>query len=141
MYLNQPASALIIYIMSTVSELLTDMTTMKTKLHLKTLINLESPYAWKVEKDGSVHKVAVEQVNLEDLVKVYPGERIPVDGTVISGSSLIDESAITGEYKQKEKSQADEVYAGSICKNGEIIISGHENRQRNGTWTDDSVNR
>ena len=67
-------------------------------------------------------KVAVEQVNLEDLVKVYPGERIPVDGTVISGSSLIDESAITGEYKQKEKSQADEVYAGSICKNGEIII-------------------
>ena len=64
----------------------------------------------------------VEQVNLEDLVKVYPGERIPVDGTVISGSALIDESAITGEYKQKEKSQADEVYAGSICKNGEIII-------------------
>ena len=122
LYLNQPASALIIYIMSTVSELLTDMTTMKTKLHLKTLINLESPYAWKVEKDGSVRKVAVEQVNLEDLVKVYPGERIPVDGTVISGSSLIDESAITGEYKQKEKSQADEVYAGSICKNGEIII-------------------
>ena len=45
--------------MSTVSELLTDMTTMKTKLHLKTLINLESPYAWKVEKDGSVRKVAV----------------------------------------------------------------------------------
>ena len=82
MYLNQPASALIIYIMSTVSELLTDMTTMKTKLHLKTLINLESPYAWKVEKDGNVRKVAVEQVKLEDLVKVYPGDRIPVDGAV-----------------------------------------------------------
>ena len=84
----QPASALIIYIMSTVSELLTDMTTMKTKLHLKTLINLESPYAWEVEKDGSVCKVVVEQVKLEDLVKVYPGERIPVDGTVVSGSSI-----------------------------------------------------
>ena len=121
MYLNLPASALIIYIMSTVSELLTDMTTMKTKGHLKSLINF-NPLCMEMEKDDSVHKVAVDQVNLEDLVKVFPGERIPVDGTVISGSTLIDESAITGEYKQKEKSQLDEVYAGSICKNGQIII-------------------
>jgi manganese/zinc-transporting P-type ATPase C len=122
LYLNQPASALIIYIMSTASEVLTDMTTVKTKSHLQSLLHLEAPYAWKVLKDDTVSKMSVDDVSVEDVVKVYHGERIPVDGFVVSGHAVIDESAITGEYMPKEKTIQDEVYAGSICQSGELTL-------------------
>ncbi|WP_191090526.1 heavy metal translocating P-type ATPase [Niallia endozanthoxylica] len=122
LYLKQSSSALIIYIMSTVSELLTDMTTMKTKRHLESLIKLEAPHAWKVEKDGTIHKTAAEKIQIDDLVKVFQGERIPVDGVVVTGNALVDESAITGEYKPKNKFPEDEVFSGSICKKGEMTV-------------------
>ncbi|WP_377912023.1 heavy metal translocating P-type ATPase [Bacillus songklensis] len=122
LYLNQSASALVIYIMSTASELLTDMTTVKTKAHLQSLLHLEAPYAWKILEDDTVSKVSVDDVSVEDIVKVYQGERIPVDGFVLNGHAVIDESAITGEYMPKEKTVQDEVYAGSICQSGEITL-------------------
>ncbi|MDQ0242762.1 cation-transporting P-type ATPase C [Bacillus fengqiuensis] len=122
LYLKQPGSALIIYIMSTISEVLTDMTTVKTKSYLQSLLHLEAPYAWKVKMDKTVTKVAIEEIQVEDFVKVYQGERIPVDGFVVSGAGVIDESAITGEYLPKEKAVQDEVYAGSICQSGELTV-------------------
>jgi cation-transporting P-type ATPase C len=122
LYLKQPASALIIYMMSTASEVLTDMTTVKTKAHLQSLLHLEAPHAWKVFDDNTVKKVGVELVCVEDVIKVYDGERIPVDGFIVNGHAFIDESAITGEYMPKEKTVQDEVYAGSICQSGEMTV-------------------
>jgi manganese/zinc-transporting P-type ATPase C len=122
LYLGHPASALIIYIMSTVSEVLTDMTTAKTKSYLHSLMNLEVPYAWKVFGEDRVEKVNIDEVLVNDLVKVYQGERIPVDGIIVSGTAVIDESAITGEYMPKEKIAEVEVYSGSVCQTGEVTI-------------------
>ena len=122
-YLGQPASALIIYMMSNISELLTDLTSMKTKSHLQSLLKLETPYAWRVSEDEKVSKVAVDELKTNDIIKVHKGERIPADGLLVKGHTLIDESAITGESSLKEKTNGSIVYAGSICMDSELLIS------------------
>ena len=122
-YLRQPASALMIYIMSSISELLTDLTSMKTKSHLQSLLNLETPYAWKVSDDDTVNKVTVAELATRDIIRVHKGERIPADGLIVSGHALVDESAITGEFYPKEKTNGSMVYAGSICNDSELLIS------------------
>jgi len=122
-FLRQPASALMIFIMSNISELLTDLTSMKTKSHLQSLLNLETPHAWKVADDDTVSKVTVAELSNQDIIKVHKGERIPADGVVVKGHALVDESAITGEFYPKEKTNGSIVYAGSICNDSELLIS------------------
>nr|WP_239583651.1 cation-translocating P-type ATPase [Metabacillus iocasae] len=121
LYLKQPASALVIYIMSTLSELLTELTSHKATTHLKSLLALESTYAWKVEGDVE-RKVHVEEVMVRDKIKVFHGERIPVDGVVVKGEGIIDESSVTGEYLPKVKTSKHTVYAGSILQEGELTV-------------------
>ncbi|MDL2310590.1 heavy metal translocating P-type ATPase [Peptostreptococcaceae bacterium OttesenSCG-928-C18] len=73
-----------------------------------------------VERDGSELEVPIEEVKQGDIVLVKPGEKIPVDGTIVFGSTNIDESMITGESIPIEKSIDDEVIGATINKNGFI---------------------
>ncbi|MBO6519998.1 MAG: copper-translocating P-type ATPase [Rhodospirillales bacterium] len=80
------------------------------------------PERARVERDGQVSDVAVEAVDVDDLVIVRPGERIPVDGIVEAGRSDADESLITGESEPVLKQAGDKVTGGAINGAGELRI-------------------
>ncbi len=85
------------------------------------LMRLEAKTAWVI-RNGSELEVDVETVTLSDEVLVRPGMRIPVDGIVLTGSSAVDESALTGESIPVEKTPDDEVSAGTVNTSGVLHI-------------------
>ena len=93
----------------------------KTSEAIKRLIGLQ-PKTARVVRDNKELDIAIEQVLLDDVVKVRPGEKIPVDGIVVEGHSSIDESMLTGEPMPVEKMEEDEVAAGTINKTGSILF-------------------
>ncbi len=94
----------------------------RTSDAIKRLIGLQAKTA-RVIRDGKEIDIAIEQVLLNDKVRVRPGERIPVDGVVEEGATSVDESMLTGEPMPVKKVQGDEVVAGTINKSGSIIFT------------------
>jgi Cu+-exporting ATPase len=92
---------------------------MKTADSMKALLQLQ-PTTVRVRVGNEEKEVAVDQVRLNDIVVVLPGEKIPVDGIVISGSSSVNESMITGESIPIEKKSGDKVIGGTINLNGSL---------------------
>lgn len=86
---------------------------------IKKLINL-TPKTAKILREGEEIILPVEQVSVGDIILVRPGEKIPVDGTVIKGNTTVDESMLTGESMPVNKSPGASVIGGSINKNGSI---------------------
>lgn len=93
----------------------------RTSEAIKRLIGLQAKTA-RVIRDGDEQDIPIEDVQKDDLVRVRPGEKIPVDGVVTEGKSSIDESMLTGEPMPVEKEEGDEVSAGTINKSGSIIF-------------------
>lgn len=93
----------------------------RTSEAIKRLIGLQAKTA-RVIRDGDEKDIPIEDVQKDDLVRVRPGEKIPVDGVVTEGSSTLDESMLTGEPMPVEKGEGDEVSAGTINKSGSIIF-------------------
>jgi Cu+-exporting ATPase len=89
---------------------------------VRQLLDLEPTTAHKIAADGTETDIAREELATGDRVRVRPGERIPVDGTVISGTSAVDESLVTGESTPQEKRDGDEVVGGSINHDGSLTI-------------------
>jgi Cu+-exporting ATPase len=89
----------------------------KTSEALKKLIGLQAKTALVI-RDGAEVEIPVEQVEIDDIVVVRPGEKIPVDGVVISGSSAVDESMVTGESIPIEKTEGSAVIGATINKTG-----------------------
>ena len=93
----------------------------KTSEAIRRLIGLQARTA-RVLRDGKELDIAIEQVLRGDLVRVRPGEKIPVDGQVSEGRSAVDESMLTGEPMPVEKAAGDEVVAGTMNKSGSIVF-------------------
>ncbi len=93
----------------------------KTSEAIKRLIGLQAKTA-RVIRDGKEIDIPIENVLRGDLIRVRPGEKISVDGTVKEGKSSIDESMLTGEPMPIEKQSGDDVVAGTINKSGSIIF-------------------
>ena len=89
----------------------------QTSEAIKNLMKLQAKTA-RVEHDGQEIEIAIEQVRVGDVVSVRPGEKIPVDGVIVAGSSSVDESMITGESLPVEKSIGDNVIGATINKMG-----------------------
>ena len=89
----------------------------RTSQAIKKLIGLQAKTA-RVIRDGKEIDIAVEEVVVDDVVVVRPGEKIPVDGKLVFGSSAVDESMITGESMPIEKQTGDEVIGGTLNKTG-----------------------
>jgi len=90
---------------------------------LEALVKLMPNEAHKVDDNGNIFDVSVSSLQHEDRVLVKPGEKVPVDGTIIDGSSAIDESMLTGESIPVEKHKGDSVIGGSINKEGSLTIT------------------
>lgn len=89
----------------------------KTNSAIRALLNLVPPVA-TVIKDGVEQTIPLEHVHLNDILKIKPGEKIPVDGVVTKGNSSIDESMITGEPIPVEKREGDAVTGGTVNGTG-----------------------
>lgn len=92
----------------------------KTTSALKGLMDL-SPKMATIKRDGLEYLVSVKEVKVGDIFIVKPGESIPVDGTIIEGSSAINESALTGESIPVDKEAGDNVSAATINQSGYIV--------------------
>jgi Cu+-exporting ATPase len=89
---------------------------------IRALLGLAPRTARKIRDDGSEEDVLLERVAVGDRLRVRPGEKIPVDGSVLEGQSPVDESMITGEPIPVEKTADDKVTAGTINGTGSLIM-------------------
>ncbi len=89
----------------------------RTSEAIKRLIGL-APKTARVIRNGEVSDIPLDQVRIGDTVQVRPGEKVPVDGVVVDGSSFVDESMITGEPVPVQKLEGSEVVGGTINKTG-----------------------
>ncbi len=93
-----------------------------TSSAIKKLMGLQPKTARLVADDGSETEVPIVQLQQGERISVRPGEKIPVDGIIISGSSFVDESMISGEPIAVEKQQGDKALAGTINQHGSFIL-------------------
>jgi Cu+-exporting ATPase len=85
---------------------------------VRKLLDLQPPMARIVRENGSEEEVGVETIMPMDILRVKPGERIPLDGLIVDGASSVDESMITGESVPVSKKAGDEVIGGTMNKEG-----------------------
>ena len=102
-------------------ELLEDMTTDRAKAGIEKLIELSPQQGRKILND-SEEMISLEKIKVNDILRVLPGETIPVDGIIIKGNSSVDQSILTGESIPIDKKIGDEVFCGTINKFGAVDI-------------------
>ncbi len=89
---------------------------------IKALLGLVPKTARRIREDGTEEDILLEQVSPGDMLRIRPGEKVPVDGTVIEGMSSVDESMITGEPIPVEKSTGDKIIGATVNGNGTLIM-------------------
>ncbi|SFV08349.1 Cd2+/Zn2+-exporting ATPase [Alicyclobacillus macrosporangiidus] len=94
----------------------------KTRNSIRSLMSLTPPEAW-VKVGSELVRQPVENVGVGDVIVVKPGERIPLDGEVVKGTSSVNQAPITGESIPVDKQVGDPVYAGTINENGSLEIA------------------
>ena len=114
-------TALVITLFVLIAEVLEEMTVSRGRRAIHDLLDV-LPRAVAVRRAGTVAEVDADALALGDAVLVNPGGRIPVDGTVISGHSFVDQARITGESMPIEKTPGAAVFAGSINQSGALEI-------------------
>lgn len=117
---NMFAAGEVAFIMA-IGGILEDKTVERAKKGLKKLISLVPNEARKI-MGGTEELVPVERVQKEDLLRVLPGEAIPVDGEIIEGTTSVDQSVMTGESLPVDKKPGDSVFCGTINRFGAIDI-------------------
>ncbi|OGK95703.1 MAG: copper-translocating P-type ATPase [Candidatus Rokubacteria bacterium RIFCSPHIGHO2_02_FULL_73_26] len=88
---------------------------------VKKLLSLQPPTA-RVVREGTEAEVPIAEVRRGDLVRVRPGEQVPVDGVVVEGASAVNESLVTGEALPREKMPGHEVIGGSVNQSGTLLV-------------------
>lgn len=115
------AAGEVVFIMA-IGALLEEATTNRAKKGLKKLISL-APTKGRRLKDGKEEMIPAEEIRQGDILRILPGETIPVDGTIISGETSVDQSIMTGESLPVDKGVGEEIFCGTINRFGSIDIS------------------
>ena len=102
-----------------VGELFQSYAVNRSRQSISDLMNICPEYA-NIEKDGQIEQVDPDDVEVDDIIVVQPGERIPLDGVVVEGESMIDTSALTGESVPRRAAAGDEIISG--CVNGSGLL-------------------
>lgn len=105
-----------------IGAILEEKTIERAKKGLKNLISLAPSQGRRILPDGAEEIIKAEQIRTGDILRVLPGEAIPVDGEIIGGSTSVDQSVITGESLPVDKSVGDPVYCGTINRFGAADI-------------------
>ncbi|MBO6178788.1 MAG: heavy metal translocating P-type ATPase [Selenomonadaceae bacterium] len=119
---GKPESSLTLLALSNGAEMLTSYAAEKARTHISGLLSLDQRYVWII-KDGKEYQIPVEEVRVGDTIAAHTGEKIVIDGKVISGSAALNQASITGESNPAMKGEGALVYAGSVVEAGELVIS------------------
>ena len=112
------AAGEVVFIME-IGALLEDMTTERARKGIKNLIAM-APETGRLIRDGEETVVPVQEIRRGDILRILPGETIPVDGCITAGDTSVDQSAMTGESLPVDKTIGDTVYSGTINRFGSI---------------------
>ncbi len=115
------ATALVVVFFMRIGDYAEKFTTERSRRALRDLTAM-APQTARVERGGREEEVAVDEVQVSEVVIVRPGETIPVDGVVVSGQATVDQSAITGESMPVEAGTGSKVYAAAIAKLGSLRV-------------------
>ncbi len=102
------------------AERIEDMAMDRARNAIRDLLNLAPQEADVLQPDGSTQRMLAADVAMGSVVRIAPGARVPLDGTVTQGQSAVDQAPITGESTLAEKSVGDPLYAGSVNQQGEL---------------------
>jgi len=105
-----------------IGAILEDKTVERAKKGLKKLISLAPQQGRRILADGKEEMIKAEEIRKNDILRILPGETIPVDGEITSGNTSIDQSVITGESLPVDKETGDSVFCGTINRFGAIDI-------------------
>jgi len=89
---------------------------------IKALLQLAPKTARRVDEDGADHEVAIDGLKVGDRLRVRPGEKVPVDGSILEGRSALDESLVTGESMPVTKETGAKVIAGTLNQSGSFVM-------------------
>lgn len=103
-----------------VGGILEDVAVNHSKRTIKSVMQIKQPYANLIQ-DGEESQVALNEVKVGDIIRIKPGERVPLDSVVLEGTSYLDMSALTGESKEKIVKSGDEILSGAI--NGSSVLT------------------
>lgn len=115
------AAGEVVFIMA-IGAILEDMTTNRAKKGLKKLISLAPTHGRRIS-NGKEEMIPAEEIRCGDVLRVLPGETIPVDGTIISGETSVDQSIMTGESLPVDKGVGEDVFCGTINRFGAVDIT------------------
>ena len=119
--IGEPTEAAATLCLFAIAELLESLSMDRARNAIRALMEL-SPAEATVRRDGAEMRVSAVEVGVGEIVVVRPGEKIAVDGTVVSGRSSVNQAAITGESMPVDKAIDDEVFAGSLNRQGALDI-------------------
>ncbi len=115
-------SAAVIVTLVTLGDFLELRARRRTGAALKALLGLAPKTARRIADDGSERDVALDEVHAGDVLRVRPGEKVPVDGVVVEGESHVDESMLTGEPMPVAKASGDPVTGGTVNQDGALTM-------------------
>jgi len=119
------AAAVVIAFIS-LGKLLEEKAKSNTTSAIKKLMGLQPKTVWLVDSNGRTQEIPIVQVKVNDVLLVKPGEKIPVDGSIFSGESYVDESMITGEPLPVLKKSEQKVFAGTINQKGSFQFTAEK---------------
>jgi Cd2+/Zn2+-exporting ATPase len=119
--IGETEEAAVVVLLFLVGELLEGVAAGRARASIRSLTSLV-PKTALVERDEGIQEVAAETLAVGDVITVRPGDRIPADGTILSGESAVDEAPVTGESTPKRKGTGDAVFAGTVNADGTLRV-------------------
>ena len=119
---GKDVAALTVIWLADIAELLTGWTMDRTRRAIRDMLAVGDAEVWKVAVDGSVIRVPLDEIRVDDCVVAHTGEKISVDGLIESGEAAIDQASVTGEFMPVVRGAMQEVFAGSVVKSGTITV-------------------
>ncbi len=120
-YVGEYLAAAVVAFMMLAGEFLEDVTLERTRNAVRELVRLTPDVAW-IDREDTWVQVPLREVRPGDRVLVRPGERVPVDGTIVSGEASLNEASITGESMPVDKADGACVFAGTTSQSGAIVV-------------------
>lgn len=121
MTIKEYPEAVMVMILYQIGEYFQDKAVEKSRKSISELMDVRPDYA-NIEKNGKITQISPKEVNVDDIIIVKTGEKIPLDGVVIEGNASLDTSALTGESIPRDVGVNDFVYSGCINSNGMLRI-------------------
>ncbi len=114
-------AATVVFLFS-LAELLEAFSVAKARSAIREVLTLTPPKAAVVKSDGSTTQMPIQEVKVGDLIRIKTGDRIPVDGKIVNGSSLVNQAPLTGESIPVERNVGDNVFSGTINETGVLDV-------------------